>query len=101
MMETHPMKLVTVVCEALAREAVERLLAEVGAHGFTVLAAEGRGEKGERLGEMEGFANVKFEVIIPPAVAAALLERLAKEYFQRYAIVAYETDIRILRPLKF
>jgi len=100
-METHPMKLVTIICEALAREALERLLAEVGAHGFTAFAVEGRGEKGARFGEMEGFANVQFEVIVPPAVAASLLDRIEKEFFARYAIVAYETDVRVLRPQKF
>jgi nitrogen regulatory protein P-II 2 len=95
------MKLVTIVCEALAREAIERLLARVGAHGFTVFAVEGRGDKGARLGEMEGFANVQFEVIVPPAVASRLLESMEDEFFPRYAMVAYETDIHVVRPQKF
>lgn len=100
-MQTHPMKLVTIICEALARETVERLLAEVGAHGFTVFGVEGRGEKGARLGEMEGFANLQFEVIVPPVVASTLLNRIEREFFKRYAIVAYETEIRVVRPQKF
>jgi nitrogen regulatory protein P-II 2 len=100
-METHPMKLVNIICEALARETLERLLDEIGAHGFTVFGVEGRGRHGERLGEMEGFANVQFEVILPAEAASRLLERLEKEFFPRYAMVAYETDIRVLRPQKF
>jgi nitrogen regulatory protein P-II 2 len=95
------MKLVSIVCEALAREALERLLAEVGAHGFTVFRVEGQGAKGARLGEMEEFSNVQFEVIVPPEVASNLLERLGREFFPRYAMVAYESDIRVLRPEKF
>ena len=39
-MNTHPMKLVTIVSEALARAPLTRLLAEVGAHGYTVAAVE-------------------------------------------------------------
>ena len=100
-METHSMKLVTVICEAFAREPVERLLADAGAHGFTVFGVEGRGEKGVRLGEMEEFANVQFEVIVPTVVAERLLERIEREFFSRYAMVAYETDIRVVRPQKF
>jgi nitrogen regulatory protein PII len=80
---------------------VERLLAEVGAHGFTVFGVEGRGETGARGGEMAEFSNVQFEVIVPAGVASNLLERLGKEFFPRYAMIAYEADIRVLRPEKF
>ena len=100
-METHPMKLISIVCEALAREALERLLAEVGARGFTVCRVEGQGATGARGGEMEEFSNVRFEVIVPPDVASNLLERVGKEFLPRYAMVTYETDIRVLRPRKF
>ncbi len=34
-MNTHPMKLLTIVVEALARERVTRILAEEGARGHT------------------------------------------------------------------
>ena len=43
-MNTHPMKLVTIVCEAYALAAITKLLREVGAHGWTHFAVEGAGE---------------------------------------------------------
>lgn len=100
-METYPMKMVTIICEALAKEAITRLLRETGAHGFTVFEVEGAGDKGERTMEMWEFANLQFEVIVPPPVATRLLERLQCEFFPRYTMVAYETDVRVLRPQKF
>ena len=95
------MKLVTVVCEALAREPIQTVLAEVGAHGYTVFPVEGAGAQGERAGDIREFGNIQVEVIVPPAVAEKLLARLQSEFFPHYAMVAYESDVRVLRREKF
>jgi nitrogen regulatory protein P-II 2 len=100
-MNLHPMKLVTIVCEAYAADAVLRLLTEVGAAGHTSFQVEGSGARGRRLADIPEYANTQFEVICRPEVAAVLLERLGAELFPRYAMVAYESDVRVLRPGKF
>lgn len=100
-MNTHPMKLVTIVCEALAREPLTDLLREVGAHGYTLANVEGSGSHGLRTGDIGEYANIRVEVIVPPAVAAGLLERMEAEFFPRFAMVAYESDVRVLRRDKF
>lgn len=100
-MNTHPMKLVTIVCESYAKEAVKKLLREVGAHGCTHFEVAGDGSKGERPADIREFANVQIEVILPPERAEALLGRLQKDFFPRYAMIAYETDVRVVRPEKF
>jgi nitrogen regulatory protein PII len=95
------MRLITIIIEALARTAVERLLAEVGAHGFTVFPVEGSGAHGRRTGDMAEFGNLQFEVVAAPAVADGLLERLGREFSPRYAMVVYETEVAVLRREKF
>ena len=95
------MKLVTIVCEAHAREAVTKLLREVGAHGYTLFAVEGDGSRGKRPGDIPEFANIQIEVVVSPAVADTLLTRLEKEFFPRYAMIAFECDVRVLRKEKF
>lgn len=100
-MNPHPMTLVTIVCEKLAREAVLRLLREVGAHGWTLWEVEGSGAQGLRTGDIPEFTNIRVEVIVPPAVAGTLLARLGQEFFKRYAMIAYESDIRVIRREKF
>lgn len=100
-MNTHPMKRVTIICEALAREPLTQLLPEVGAHGYTLFPVEGRGAQGQRLADIEEFGNVQVEVVAPPAVAERLLERLQTEFFPRFAMIAYESDVRVLRQGKF
>ena len=100
-MNLHPMKLVTIVCEAHARDAVTKLLREVGAHGYTLFAVEGDGSRGERPADIPEFANIQIEVILPPDVSSKLLERLGAEFFSRFGMVAFESDVRVLRKDKF
>jgi nitrogen regulatory protein PII len=100
-MTTTPMKLVTMVCEAYALEAVKKLLRDVGASGWTHFAVEGAGAGGERGGETKEFANVQIEVVLQPAAAQALLERLERELFPRYGMIAFEADVRVIRSAKF
>ena len=100
-MNLHPMKLVTIVCEAYAQEPVTKLLGEVGAHGWTVFAVEGDGSRGKRPADIREFANIQIEVIVPPEVAQQLLARLGQDFFPRYAMIAFESDVRVLRREKF
>lgn len=95
------MKLVTIVCETLAREHLTRLLADVGAHGYTLFAVEGEGSQGRRPGDIAEFGNIQVQVVVPPAVAGQLMARLQAEFFHRFAMIAYESDIQVLRPGKF
>ena len=95
------MKLVTIIGEALARAPLKKLLTEVGAHGYTLFSVEGDGSRGRRAADIQEFANLQIEVIVPPAVAEKLLTRLEREFFAQFAMVAYETDVRVLRREKF
>lgn len=100
-MNLHLVKLVTIVCEAYAQDAVTKLLREIGAHGWTSFAVEGDGSQGQRPADIREFANVQIEVIVPPDVAIALLERLERDFFPRYGMIAFESDVRVVRPDKF
>lgn len=97
----HPLKLVTIVCEALARERLLRLVQECGAHGATVSAASGLGATGERPGDIEESANVRVEVIVTAEAAARVAERVQAEIFPRFACILWECDVRVLRRGKF
>ena len=100
-MPAHAFKLATIICEALARDAVTRLLRDVGANGYTLFEVEGSGAKGERTADIAEFGNIQIEAIVPAAVCERLMDRLEKEFFPKYAMVAYDTDVRVRRPSKF
>lgn len=100
-MNTHAMKLLTIVCEAHARGPVTDLLRASGAHGWTIFPVEGEGAQGGRSADIPEFANIQIAVIVKPAVAATLLERLGRDFFPRYAMIAFTSDVQVLRPDKF
>ena len=100
-MNLHPMKRITIICEALAETPVLQLIEACGAHGWTLWEVQGSGNRGRRTADIPEFANIHVEVILQPAAAGELLDRLAAELFPSFGMVAYETDIRVLRPAKF
>lgn len=62
---------------------------------------QGSGSQGHRAADIPEFANIQVEIILQPDVAESLLARLSSELFPNFAMVAYETEIRVLRPGKF
>lgn len=100
-MNTHPMKLVTIVCEALAREPLTALLTDEGAQGYTLFRVEGTGAKGSRVADIEEFTNIQVEVVVPAPVAERLLARLRRDFLPHFAVIVYESDVQVLRPQKF
>lgn len=100
-MKLHIMKLVTIICEALLEERVVEILRLCGAHGHTAFSVRGSGNQGERSADIIETSNVQFEVIVKPVVAETVLERLHHELFKDYAIVVYESNVRVMRPEKF
>lgn len=100
-MNLHTMKLVTIICEALIEERVVAILRQCGTHGHTAYSVRGSGSQGDRNADIVETGNVKLEVIVKPAVAEAVLERLHRELFKDYAMIAYETEVRVMRPEKF
>ena len=100
-MNLHTMKLVTIISEALLEERVVEILRHCGAHGHTAFSVRGCGSQGDRSADIVETGNVQIEVIVKPAVAEAVLERLHRELFAAYAMIAYETDVRVMRPEKF
>ena len=94
------MKRVTVVTEALVADNILADILKLGASGYTTTEAEGRGSRGMRASEWEG-KNIKIETLVRPAVAEAILERLANHYFAHFAVVVYAHDVEVVRGEKY
>jgi nitrogen regulatory protein PII len=94
------MKLVTVVAESAIERRVAADLLALGATGVTVTDARGEGTR--RLGRSEfPGANVRVEAVVPPPVAARIVEHLAERYFADYALIAYVSDVTVVRSAKY
>ncbi len=99
-MHTEPLKLVTIVAEAVLAEQLLAALKRLGATGHTLTQVSGEGSRGLRTGEVPGD-NRKIEVLVSGPVAEQILEVLATQYFQNYAVVAWVSEVAVVRGKKY
>jgi nitrogen regulatory protein P-II 2 len=97
---TTSLTLLTIVGEAVLEDRLVRDLHRAGATGHTVTTSHGSGSRGVRAG-LGGEGNVRVEVVVRPEVAAAILDVLAERYFPHYAVIAWQTEVEVLRGDKF
>lgn len=94
------MKLVTIVFENVLKDEIGRLVDEAGATGYTIVRAEGKGSRGVRAAEFEG-PNFKLQTIVDDEVAELIFSKLAGDYFEDFAVIAWEAEVGVLRSKKF
>lgn len=99
-MKTVPLKLVTIVAEAVLEDRLIRDLLDLGARGYTVSTARGRGSRGVRASDWEG-GNVRIEILVTEAVSDRVLDLLAERYFPTYAVVAWVENVQVVRGEKY
>lgn len=94
-------KLLTIICESdLERKLSDEVMA-LGAHGYTVTEARGRGAHGERDAAWAPSGNIRMEVICEDAVARAIAAHVKKTYFAHFSMVLYLAEVEVLRDDKF
>ena len=99
MMNLRNLTLVTVVAEAVLEVQLTALVKDEGATGFTLTQAMGEGSRGLRSG-MEG-GNIRLEAVVSQAAAEAIIDRLSERYFANYAVIAWLTEVQVLRGEKY
>lgn len=94
-------KLVTIVTEAVLEQEVCESLEDLGAVGYTVTNARGKGSRGVRDAGWSTSSNVRVEVVCSDDVAERIAKHLQGKYYDNYAMIIFESEVRVLRPDKF
>lgn len=100
-MEHHRCKLLTVITEATLERELTREIETLGARGYTITDARGRGEHGERTSSWAHTGNIRVEIICDEPLAERLMTHLRARYYANYAMVLFVHDVEVLRPEKF
>lgn len=100
-MHTQRRKLLTIVAEASLEQHMVKDLERLGAHGYTVTDARGKGGRGVRNAGWERSANIRVEVVCDAATAAAIAVHLKEHYYDNYAMILFIGEVEVLRPEKF
>ncbi len=100
-MGTYTRKLLTIVTEAAIEGAIRRDLTQLGARGYTITDARGRGDRGVRNASWETSGNIRIEVVCSSDTAAKISAHLEQHYYTHYAMIMYLADVEVLRSEKF
>jgi nitrogen regulatory protein PII len=94
-------RLITIVTEAILEVELCEILEQLGATGYTVTNARGSGHRGIRDAGWSSSSNVRVEVVCNEEVAQRITAHLRDNYYDDYAMILFESDVRVLRPEKF
>jgi len=95
-----PLKKVTIIGERLLKEGLLEILKSQGSTGHTMTACEGEGSRGIHASDWEG-RNVQIDTIVSAETADRILQAVSDRYMKNYAIIAYTSDVNVLRKDKF
>ena len=96
-MQTSPLRLVTVVGEAIIMEDVAARGLSLGATGYTLTPVNGRGSRDARNVIVSGApGTMKIEFVVPAPVAESILTMVARHYFEHHACIAWMSDVLVL-----
>ena len=98
--KTVPLKLLVIVAEAVLRDRLVAELATLRVPGCTLTTAMSWGREGLGSGEFEG-PSVRLEVVASAEVTDAILTALAERYFSTWSIMAWVSDVSVVRPEKY
>jgi nitrogen regulatory protein P-II 2 len=99
-MHTHPLKLITIIAEPVLEARITAALLALGATGFTVVEGHGSGSRALHAAEIPGV-NVRIESIVAATVAERIVEHIATKYFTDYSVIAYVSDVAVVRGAKY
>ncbi len=98
---TEKRTLLTIFTEATLEHVLIKDMDRLGIRGYTISDARGKGSRGVRDAAWDESRNVRIEVICAREQAEALLGHLQVRYYSNYAMVAYLSEVEVLRPAKF
>lgn len=106
-MKIFKAKKVVIITEKLLYESVCEVIDSCKASGYTISSVGGRGSRdvrsqSEQASVIEGFSNVKIEVIVEDLEhAKKITEIVTKKFLEDYSGITFIEDVEVLRPTKF
>ncbi|HEY5642188.1 MAG TPA: transcriptional regulator [Woeseiaceae bacterium] len=94
-------KLVTIITETVLELDICEALEELGAAGYTISNARGKGSRGVRDAGWASSGNIRIEIVCSDEVAKRITGHMRSHYYDDYAMIIFESDVRVLRPDKF
>lgn len=96
-MEFVSRKLVTIVTESALEPLLKRDLERLGAEGYTIIDARGKGHRGTRAGNWgNASTNIRLEVVCEAGVADSIAAHCKQAYSDNYGMILFVQDVQVL-----
>ena len=100
-MNSSTCKLLTIITESALEKTLVEEIERLGAHGFTITDARGKGSRGPRNAAWHESSHIRIEVVCDDTTAKAIADHLQARYYQHYGMILLLSDVAVLRPEKF
>ncbi|OKH23166.1 P-II family nitrogen regulator [Chroogloeocystis siderophila] len=95
-----------IVTEKLLLKQIAKIIDEVGATGYTVVPAGGKGSRNERTSGQpivsDTYSNIKIEVLTANRdIALKIADEIAVKFFDDYSGIAYLCEAEVLHAHQF
>jgi nitrogen regulatory protein PII len=94
-------KLLTIITEAALESILIKEIEALGARGYTITDARGKGRRGPRDAAWDESSNIRIEILCDDEIADAIARHLWARYYDDYGMVLFVNDVSVLRPEKF
>lgn len=99
-------KKIVIITEKVIVEEVTQFIEDLGASGYTLKIAGGKGSRGVRTNARyainDANANICIEtIIVDETLAVDIAEQVAEQFLGNYSGIVYLEDVSIIRPEKF
>ena len=94
-MPAQAMTLLTILSEAVLEDTLVDEIMALGAKGYTISEARGRGTHGARSGRWSVGGNIRIEVIGDAVLCARIVERLQSTYEPDYGLLMFTSSVEL------
>jgi hypothetical protein len=94
-MPAQDMLLLTILSEAVLEDILIDEIMALGAKGYTIMEARGRGTHGVRTGKWSAGGNIRIDVIGAPDLCARIVARLQAEYEKDYGLLMFTCPVQL------
>lgn len=100
-MNEYSKTLLTIITESSLENSLIKQLEELGARGYTICDARGKGTRGTRGANWDYEGNIRIEVLTNEDVAAEIKRVFQQKYYENFAMIIYSHTVDVLRSQKW
>jgi len=90
-----PKTLLTIITETVLEDTLIDEIMSMGAAGYTIIDARGRGTHGLRSGKWTKEGNIRIEIVGDAELCARIVTRLHDTYEENYGLLMYTSAVEL------